>query len=367
MSDSDTRYVVRRLGWHQAPHGDPYTRRLPTAEAVARFDNFDDAEYHRRALEAEARADENPFRFGGAALHFQSSLDIPRLHDWLLDIGIDPPVEQLRHNDWRVWWDAFSHTWNEEQLHHAWQGLNKVQFFDVVEEPNEPPLHMVTEIGFIERQTLVQVAEAEREGGRLHGLYRSERTARTQCDRLNIARQDATNQWLRFGYGFRRGYSEERRRGREVVYFELAEVPGNVPRHSGVAFLVLRRAFDMNGFVCHTEDSRDTGSRVPLRAFYDRDMAVEHRDELLAAAHAVMNPFQVYPPVLAGLGERQFVDAVEALQPPLPWPNSFRPGPWCEWWDLCQDEATPEQRAAAWELFDAHPLFEVLTVEVREG
>ena len=58
---------------------------------------------------------------------------------------------------------------------------------------------------------------------------------------------------------------------------------------------------------------------------------------------------------------------VEAIQPPLPWPNTFRPGPWREWWDLCQDDATPEQRTAAWELFADHPMFEVLTVEVREG
>lgn len=365
MSDSDTRYVVRKLGWHQAPHGDPYTRRLPTAEAVARFDNFDDAEYHRRALEAEARANENPFRFGGGALYFQSSLDVPRLHDWLLDTGIDPPVEQLRHSDWRVWWDAFSHTWNEEQLHHAWQGLNKVQFFDVAEEPNEDPLHMVTEIGFIE--TATRHSEAEREGGRMRGLYRSERTAHSHCKRLNTARRTARDEQWHFGYGRRLGYAVNRRRDTDAIYFEVTMVPGNVPRHAGVAFLVLRRAFDMNGFVCHTENGRDTGSRVPLCAFYDRESAVEHRDALLASAHAGMSPFQVYPPILAGLVEEQFVEAVQALQPPLPWPNTLRPGPWREWWDLCQDEATPEQRAASWELFADHPLFEVLTVEVREG
>ena len=44
---STSRYTVRRVGWFQPPHGDPYTRRLPGAEAVAGFDTFDDAEEFR--------------------------------------------------------------------------------------------------------------------------------------------------------------------------------------------------------------------------------------------------------------------------------------------------------------------------------
>ena len=75
-----SRYVVRRLGWYQPRHGDPYTRRVPTAAPVASFRTFDEADAHRGALEASAREGENPFRFGGASIFFQSSLDGPRLH-----------------------------------------------------------------------------------------------------------------------------------------------------------------------------------------------------------------------------------------------------------------------------------------------
>src|SRR5258708_5396653 len=126
-------YTVRRLGWYQPPHGDPYTRRIPAATPVATFDTFDEAEMHRRALEAEVREGENPFRFGGASIFFQSSLDGPRLHDWLMDEAIDPPDSELRHSDWRAWWYAFAHTWSEHQLAHAWAAFDKVRFFDVAE------------------------------------------------------------------------------------------------------------------------------------------------------------------------------------------------------------------------------------------
>src|SRR5262249_31395700 len=129
------RFTLRRLGWHQAPHGDHYTRRLPTAEPVAHFDDFDEAEDDPRPREHEARRDQTPFRFGGATLYFQSSLDGDRLHDWLLDGGVEPPTDllgrppgQLRHRDWVEWWDAFAHTWTGDQLAHTWQGLDKVRF-----------------------------------------------------------------------------------------------------------------------------------------------------------------------------------------------------------------------------------------------
>jgi hypothetical protein len=98
---STCRYTVRKLAWYQPPHGDPYTRRLPSADAVATLDTFDAADDRRRALEDEGRRGENPFRFGGGSIHFQSSLDGPRLHDWLMDAGIDPPASELRHADWR--------------------------------------------------------------------------------------------------------------------------------------------------------------------------------------------------------------------------------------------------------------------------
>jgi hypothetical protein len=364
--DADPQFIVRRLGWHQAPHGDHYTRRLPTASEILAFDTFDAAEGHRRHLEADARRGENPFRFGGAALYFQSSLDAPRLHDWLLDAGIDPPVEQLRHRDWREWWDAFSHTWSEEQLHHAWQGLDKVRYFDVAEEVDREPLRLVVEISFVERGNRNRTAV--REGGMPHGLFRRERDARVRCDRLNADRREAEQfEWWVYGYGQRLGYNARARDPAETVFYEVQKVRGEVGPGEPAAFLVQRRAIDPSGFASHDARGRDTRARVPVRVFADRASAAAHRDELIAQARATMNPFQVFPPELAGLSEHHLAEAVAALGPPLPWPMGFRPALWREWWDLCQDEVTPEQRLAAWELFEAHPLFEVLPIPVAEG
>ena len=199
---NSSRYSVRRLVWYQPPHGDPYTRRVPAVVPVASFDTFDDAEAHRRALEADAREGENPFRFGGCSVFFQSSLDGPRLHDWLMDAGIDPPVAQLRHGDWRVWWYAFAHTWSAEQLAHTWAAFDKVRFFDVVEE-GPVAAHVVTEIvwGRLERDWNGTTAGSE--GGRLVGVYRRERAAEVERLRRNRERSDGYGQ---FRYDRRLGY-----------------------------------------------------------------------------------------------------------------------------------------------------------------
>src|SRR6266545_4573212 len=186
---STSNYTVRKLGWYQPPHGDPYTRRLPTAAQVAVFGTFDEAEMHRRTLEAEARASENPFRFGGGSVFFQSSLDGPRLHDWLMDTGIEPPASELRHSDWRVWWNSFAHTWSEHQLAHAWAAFDKVRFYDVA-EAGPSSAHVVIEIvwGRLERSWGTRCAGTE--GGRLVRVFHRVSTAEALCARRNRAARD---------------------------------------------------------------------------------------------------------------------------------------------------------------------------------
>ena len=367
---SDSQFTVRRLGWHQSPYGDNYTRRLPTAEPVAHHDTFDEAEYDRRSRENEARSGENPFRFGGETLYFQTSLDGPRLHDWLLDAGIDPPIYQLRHQDWREWWNAFAHTWTEGELAHAWHGLDKVRFFDLVEEGPTETFRVVVEVQFANGNRAF--LDADREGGTPVGVYRNARTASAACERLNRARQAGDHRYRGYYYlrlGGRIGYGNRDRDEqlvREIVFFEVTAIPGTVPRHAGVAFLVQRRAFDTLGRGCHNREGQDTGSRVPVRLFADRTAANAFRDELTATTRAVMNPFQVFTPLMARRGEQEFIAAIEQLGTPLPWPVNFHPERWREWWDLCQDEISPNQRMAAWELFEDQPLFEVLRVDVHE-
>jgi len=103
---------------------------------------------------------------------------------------------------------------------------------------------------------------------------------------------------------------------------------------------------------------------MPLRVFPDRENATAHRDELIAAARELMNPFQLFVPEQSGLVAEAFFEAIGRIDPPLPRPTYFDSGEWREWWDLCQDEITPDQRNAAWNLFSGHPVFEVLPMEV---
>lgn len=343
-----THFVVRRLGWHQARHGDPYLRRLPSAEVVAAFDTFDAAESHRRTLEAEARQGANPFQHGGAALFYQTTLDAPRLHDWLLDEGIDPPVSELRHADWLAWWTAFAHTWTPDQLAHAWQGLDKVRFYDVAEGP-------VLGSAFVLLQHMGRRygggTNAGDEGGMPVRAYRSPRTAAAERDRRNLEFQNAV-ELATHGQRLPHGYIWDIRGTRpwvEQVAFYLVEVPCDVPRYAAVGHLVQRRA---------GRTPADRLSRVPVRLFADRTAADAHRDELNAAARKVVNPFHLLevPDLIA--------EALEPLRLPLPWPATEDDEEWRGWWDLCQDDISEAQRTAVWELFADQPLFETLRVQV---
>jgi hypothetical protein len=317
-------YTVRKLCWYQAPHGDPYTRRLPGGEGVAAFDTFDAAEERRRELEAGARAGENPFRFGGASVFFQSSLDGPRLHDWLMDAGIDPPASELRHADWRAWWDAFAHTWTADQRAHAWAAFDKVRFFDAVEAAPES----------------ARVAMAVTNEHRRNPLPRAERLRL-----LGVSRHA--------------GASAGRRRP-PPRWVDVLPVPSDVPPLAGVGFLVLRRVV-LPHAVAGDRSAAPAHTRVPLALFADRPAADAHRERLAAAARQTVNPFVFVEPAGAD-GRGPLADLGLAL----PVPDHDRRGEWLEWYDLCQDEATDGQRAAVWGRCEP-PLFEVLRVEVADG
>lgn len=356
-------YTVRQLGWHQPPHGDPYTRRVPTAVPVAQFGTFDEAEERRRALEASARDGENPFRFGGCSVFFQSSLAGPQLHDWLMDEGIDPPGSQLRHSDWNAWWSAFAHTWTEAQLHHAWSAFDKVRFFDVVEEP-EGVAHAVVEVvwGMLERDW--NAVTAGTEGGRLAGVFRSAR--RAEAVRAELSRPRAEGHG-RFRFDRRLGYEADPHRplrAREATFFETVAVPSDVPPLAGAGFLVQRRAVADLSAGTSWRNRPPADARVPVALFATRSDAVGRRDELAAEWRQVLNPF-VFADPAHGAATDLTREELQALDLPLPLPPGDRRRDWLEWWDLCQDDISEEQRAEVWRLSD-QPLFESLRVEVGE-
>jgi hypothetical protein len=105
--------------------------RLPGSERVASFDDLDAAETDCRCREEEARRDVNPFACGGP-LCYQTSLDEGRLHDWVLDLGLEPPEPGTKAG-WRTWWDKHHKSMTDLQKAKIWEALDKVRFFRVVE------------------------------------------------------------------------------------------------------------------------------------------------------------------------------------------------------------------------------------------
>jgi hypothetical protein len=318
---------------------------------------------HRRELEAEARASENPFRFGGGSVFFQSSLDGPRLHDWLMDVGIDPPASELRHSDWRVWWNSFAHTWSESQLAHAWAAFDKVRFYDVT-EAGRNSAHIVLEIvwGQLERSWGTRCAGTE--GGRMVRAYRREQTA--EADRARRNRSMAHGHGS-YRYDRRLGYDGDGNRtwpARSATFIEVAAVPSNVPPFAGLGFLVQRRAIVDSAAGSGWRDRPSRDARVPVALFANRDSANALRDQMNAESRGTLNPFVFLAEDPNSVFHRK---DLEALRLPLPLPEHipYRQSEWIEWWDLCQDEVTDEQRAAVWQQCD-RPLFEVIRVEVSD-
>lgn len=188
MSEAVRRFVVAQIDWARGEYSaDDYFRRTVRTAPVASFATRDEAEADRRRREGERRATENPFRFGGASLFYQTSLDAPRLHDWLMDAGIDPPAKLKGHESWAEWWDRSSRGWSAEQRAHAWAAMDKVRFFTVTEERPDRKAYVIQELNW--RWEDEPTLYADYEGGKMVRAFRSKAAAEKECARLNKERQ----------------------------------------------------------------------------------------------------------------------------------------------------------------------------------
>ena len=63
-----------------------------------------------------------------------SSLDGPRLHDWLLDCGFPtPPAEDAGFRAWYDWWATAAPNLSLWQLTRAWEAFDRVALYEIVE------------------------------------------------------------------------------------------------------------------------------------------------------------------------------------------------------------------------------------------
>lgn len=114
----------------RGPDGEPFCR------VVKAFAAREDAEAFARANFDPALADLNPFApyAGLPQLPRLSSLDGPRLHDWLLDCGFPtPPAEAAGFRAWYDWWAAAAPGRPLWQRARAWQAFDRVGVSEIVE------------------------------------------------------------------------------------------------------------------------------------------------------------------------------------------------------------------------------------------
>jgi hypothetical protein len=181
-------HVLQRLNWvwtHDTAMTDHPISLLMRIPGVVRLRTFlyeVDALGERDRLEEEARRNVNPFLCGGTHLRHQTRFDGDRLHDWLLDGGIQPPEDR----DWVAWWPTVRDDLDEPQWRHVWHALDRLSFYEVVLRPASPVVYVLGQVGWRYND---QGFDPAPEGSKPMRAFRSRERALSECeDENDIAR-----------------------------------------------------------------------------------------------------------------------------------------------------------------------------------
>lgn len=199
MTAPVTRYVVSRLRWwHSVRRG---YRRAPGAGPLASFATFEEADADRWAREHRARGWVNPFECG-EAVHHWTSLDEPRLRDWLMDRGIDPPAPDgtAVWVVWGRWWNEVRGALTDEKRAAVWEALDKVRFYAVDARPVRPVVYAVVKVEW-EYNDEWNVSYGD--GGPVQAVYRRRASAEEACERRNAAERVNWGEGDAFDIGYR--------------------------------------------------------------------------------------------------------------------------------------------------------------------
>jgi hypothetical protein len=132
-----TLYLVQRIRWAVLEDSPTPRYVCPDAERGSperSFEDHDEAEECRAALERAYRAEVNPFAYC-ETIEDLTHFDADRLHDWILDAGLEPPHSNNApvRIQWHAWWEEQFPKMSELQRAKMWQAMPKLQFYRVIE------------------------------------------------------------------------------------------------------------------------------------------------------------------------------------------------------------------------------------------
>ncbi len=376
-------YVVERLNWKRL--GESLVR-LPGAYPIAEFADVADSVAERWRREEMVRDQVNPFTCG-ADWYYLSQFDAPRLYDWLSDAGLDPPAPDAGLSIWRDWWSEAEAGFTPGQRSHAWAGLDKLHFYQTIERPACPLLHVVSALGTSQGYWW----RLPYEGGEPVAAYQDVVAAE-----LNRVDRDSTSRlglneyaYLELDHSGRDAATEDPFAGethtpsdtpRNLTLHDVTAVPFHADLKAAErarrAFLVLRRGFGRADLVAAWDDYEEprwVPADGPIgcveAAFVTRADAEAEAWRREEEAQPFLNPFRIDAPSrvtsLSEAGIRAVLagEGVSTDAPPAEgW--STADGPWIGWWDRAAGGMNVDQRRTVWACLDKLRLFDVVEVPI---
>jgi hypothetical protein len=360
-------FVLNRFNWQPGATG--YVR-LPGEFRIATFATAEEAHAERQRLEEAAQRLINPFE-GGPAPAEQSNLPEPILCDWLRDHGIEPPAPDKRTGarDWAKWWKKAAKKWTPEKRTAAWEALDRMRFFEVVEEP--------------EREIAYLVAEADEHYSEAHyvyvrGAYRSREHSDRDCSDRNADVLDPEahgpeddpkrrDPLAPFRWGSHVGFDFEDRpvgtwpNGRWFYLTVPLEIDG---RPKGQLYVVVRVIYRYIDNDCFRSPMEAGDALSFVRGFSSRKAAEMYQRQKVQQARECVAPGRIQSHVQP----EKFVKGIRKLGLPPPDPEELENDSslLMPWWASVAANATREQRAAVWELLSDVALYVVLKTKLKD-
>jgi hypothetical protein len=381
----DAIFTIERLNWRRTAGG---WLVLPGADRVATFADRAAAESDAREREWVVRRRVNPFHCGGPFLHYQTSFDAARLHDWFLDIGVEPPGVTA---DSATWADAWAHAqphMSARQHAAAWESLDRVRFFRVTDGEVGRPLFLVARPHFeFDLLDFPRTTNSQYVGGIPYMLVRTRATADELCHTLyvdGIVREggyvrpfvkDPT--WASSDPDPVLQFEPEVRA--EPVVPEYAEhrtldlTAERPPTPGQTLFIVLRRHWlveGLDGPAWRWTSTRKKTCGRAVAAFDTLAAADAQMTALEAEARHSPSPFRFGKPHGWSPLDATAIYGMLSDLAPIDFANLWNDykaddSIWIGWWDSVLPSLTHDQIAMAWSLFEWLRFYEVVEVEYR--